>query len=418
MVSATGSGELLFTPRIGSLYGYALLWALLAAVALKWFINREVGRYTVCTGASIVEGLARIPGPRHWAVWVILIPQALVAVAVIAGLAAAAATALALILPGPVWIWTIAAIGAATVLVIWGRYGAIEKPATVLALLVATTVTATAISVLNSPADLAAGLLPTIPPDVDFGEVLPWLGFALSGTAGMMWYSYWLKAKRYGAAGAVSRIDAHAAGDDDRDRLRSWLRQLTMDNSVAVVGTLVITLAFLVLGAELLRPRHQVPEENRIAQVLGELLGGVWGDVGFWAMVGGVLVAFWSTVLSNQDGFTRLFTSGTQVLAAARDAGGRLTNQVFLRRAYLVVLVTALPVVLYLVVGEPVVLLATAGGIEAAQLPMLAAFALYLNRRELPAGLRPSVLALIGTGTACVFFAAFAAVYVSRLLTS
>ena len=42
MVSAAGSGELLFTPRVGSLYGYTLLWALLLAVTFKWFINREI----------------------------------------------------------------------------------------------------------------------------------------------------------------------------------------------------------------------------------------------------------------------------------------------------------------------------------------------------------------------------------------
>src|SRR5688500_11410174 len=86
MVSAAGSGELLFTPRIGALYGYALLWALAAAVALKWFINREIGRYAVCTGESVLRGFATLPGPRNWAVWVILLPQALVAVTAIAGL--------------------------------------------------------------------------------------------------------------------------------------------------------------------------------------------------------------------------------------------------------------------------------------------------------------------------------------------
>ena len=64
MVSAAGSGELLFTPRIGAQYGYALLWALLAAVALKWFINREIGRYAVTTGAPVLEGFATLPGPR------------------------------------------------------------------------------------------------------------------------------------------------------------------------------------------------------------------------------------------------------------------------------------------------------------------------------------------------------------------
>ncbi len=41
MLSAAGSGELLFTPRIAALYGYNFFWALLAAVLLKWFINRE-----------------------------------------------------------------------------------------------------------------------------------------------------------------------------------------------------------------------------------------------------------------------------------------------------------------------------------------------------------------------------------------
>jgi len=40
MLSAAGSGELLFTPRIAALYGYSLLWALLAAVILKWVCDR------------------------------------------------------------------------------------------------------------------------------------------------------------------------------------------------------------------------------------------------------------------------------------------------------------------------------------------------------------------------------------------
>jgi Mn2+/Fe2+ NRAMP family transporter len=94
MVSASGSGELLFTPRVGALYGYALVWALFAAVLLKWVINREVGRYAVCAGVSVLAGFARLPGPRQWALWLILVPQLLVAVASIAGLAGSAATAL------------------------------------------------------------------------------------------------------------------------------------------------------------------------------------------------------------------------------------------------------------------------------------------------------------------------------------
>ena len=59
-----GPGELLFTPRVGALHGYALLRAMLVAVLLKWFINREVGRFAVCTGRTLLQGFADLPGPR------------------------------------------------------------------------------------------------------------------------------------------------------------------------------------------------------------------------------------------------------------------------------------------------------------------------------------------------------------------
>lgn len=414
MVSAIGSGELLFTPRIGSRYGYALLWALLAAVILKWFINREIGRYTVCTGAHILAGLARVPGPRGWAVWLILVPQALVAVSMIAGLAASSATALAVLLPGPVKLWTVAAIGLSFVVALRGRYATVERAATVLALLLAIAATVAAVTVLGSPGEVAAGLVPRLPPQVDVGEVLAWLGFALSGAAGMMWYSYWLCAKRYGVAGVAERVDPGSLSADDRTRLRGWIRQLTLDNSVAVVGSAVILLAFLVLGAQLLRPERLVPEEDRVAHVLGELLGKVWGGVGFWVMVGGVLIAFWSSVLTSQDGYARLFTAGTPLLV--RRATRRWRDHRSLRRTYLIVLLTVVPLALYLATGKPVALLAVAGAIEATQLPILAGVTIFLNRRELPSGLRPTITESIGTVTAAVFFAAFAVVYVVRPL--
>ncbi|WP_242046308.1 MULTISPECIES: Nramp family divalent metal transporter [Calothrix] len=107
MLSAAGSGELLFTPRIAALYGYTLLWALLAAVILKWFINGEVGRFSVCTGTTILEGFKQLPGPKNWAVWLILLPQIVVAISTVAGLAGAAATALILVSGGTVQLWTI-----------------------------------------------------------------------------------------------------------------------------------------------------------------------------------------------------------------------------------------------------------------------------------------------------------------------
>ncbi len=420
MVSAAGSGELLFTPRVGALYGYALVWAMIAAVLLKWFINREIGRFAVCTGATVLDGFKQLPGPTNWAVWLILVPQLIVAVATIAGLAGASATALVLVLPGDVRIWMIGSLVTATALVLWGRYKVVEWTAMALGIALALAAMAAAVSVSPDLTALTSGFMPRVPAQLDYGEILPWLGFMLSGAAGMMWYSYWIQAKGYGAAALSRKSDQpiHPAtlSGEDRIRLRGWVAQMTLDNSIAVAGTLVIAMAFLILGTELLRPKGLVPEENRVAETLGHLLGGVWGPVGFWFMITAVFVGFWDTVLSDQDGFGRLFGDGARTLLQPLGLSARWMNETFLKNFFVVVLLTLLPIALYLIIGEPVALLKLAGVIEAAHIPIVTGLILYLNHRLLPADLRPSRTAFAVTAVAGSFFAVFAGIYVLQLV--
>lgn len=423
MVSAAGSGELLFSPRIGSLYGYSLVWALLAAVACKWFINREVGRYAVCTGTPILEGFKQLPGPRNWALWLIVVPQVVVAISAIAGLASSAATAAVLVLPGPLWLWTLVIVGAAASFVLWGRYGLIEKAATILGLTLAAAAIVTAATVFPNPAAIASGLVPQVPQDVDLREVLPWLGFALSGAAGMMWYSYWLPPKGYGVAGSddgasdATPIDPKQLDEAGRKRLKGWLSQLALDNTVAVVGALVILLSFLILGVELLRPEGIVPREDQVAGVLGDLMGQAWGPFGYWFMIGAVGIAFFSTTLSNQDGWARLLSNGTALIARGLGLRGRWTDEGLLRKVFLIAVLAIIPVAVFLSFGNPVALLQLAGGIEAAHLPVLAGLTIYVNYRSLPADLRASRVTTGLTVLSALFFAAFAGIYLYQLVS-
>lgn len=421
MVSATGSGEMLFTPRVAAFYGYSLLWALLAAIALKWFINREVGRFSVCTGATILEGFKQLPGPKNWALWLILAPQLFVAVSTVAGLAGAAATALVLVLPGGVQLWMILSTVASAALILRGHYRGIEKLATVLGIGLALAALAAAASVFPGAGPIAAGLVPQIPAEIDYAEILPWLGFMLSGAAGLMWYSYWIRAKGYGAA-ELNRsggrlIDPANLSGKERDRLRGWISQMTIDTTAAVLGASLIAIAFLILGAELLKPKGLAPEENRIAEVLGRLLGEVWGPVGFWFMIVSVFVGFWSAAISVQDGFGRLFANGTRLLLGPVLPRSRWLSDRFLHRAYVVVLTTLLPIALYLAVGEPVRLLKMAGAVEAAHIPVVAGLTLYVNHRLLPADLRASRPVFAATVLAGLFFALFAIVYLFKLIS-
>ncbi|MGC1306242.1 MAG: Nramp family divalent metal transporter [Phormidesmis sp.] len=420
MLSSAGSGELLFTPRIASLYGYTLLWALLLAVALKWFINREVGRFAVCTGATMLEGFKELPGPKNWAVWLILVPQLFVAVSTVAGMSGAAATALILLTGGTVQMWMIIIVLVTVSIVLLGQYDKIDKAASYLAILLTVAVLVTAISVLPNLSNLAAGLVPQVPPDVNYTEILPWLGFMLAGAAGLMWYSYWVDARGYGASqiqgkrGEASQnqpIRPKLLDQESRDRLKSWVSVMSFSNTLAVLGSMTIALAFFILGGELLRPEGLVPAESEIANTLGRLLGDIWGTWGYWFMIIAVFVTFCSTTLSVEDGFSRMFADGTNILLRGFGLRGNWIREKYLRRFFLVVLLAALPIGVYLAFGKPVGLLQTAGAIEAAHIPVVTGLTLYLNHRFLPEELKPSKFTFFATATAGVFFAGFALVY-------
>lgn len=417
--SAGGAGEILFPPRVGSLYGYTFIWAMLAAVALKWVINREIGRFAVCTGATLLDGFKNLPGPKNWAVWLIILPQIFVAIGSIAGLAGAAATAIVLLLPGDPRFWMIMVVITTMSILIWGRYGWLEKISTVMASLLISAAIITAITVFPQFNTLASGFVPSLPSDVDYGEILPWLSFMLAGAAGLMWYSYWIPERGYGSAEQAKENDTVVRPADlsnhDRKRLRGWLNQMTIDNTVGIVGGLLNVTAFLILGVELLGPEGLVPAENDVARVLGQLLGDVWGSIGYWFMIIAVLIGFWQTTLTNQDGWSRLFADGTRIVLQRFRVRGRWVNEKFLQKAFVIVLLTGVTSVVYLFVGEPVGLLQIAGAIEAAHIPVVIGLTLFLNHQFLPKELRPSKVTFSAAVMAGLFFAAFAVLYLLQL---
>ncbi|MCM4078896.1 Nramp family divalent metal transporter [Paractinoplanes hotanensis] len=412
-LAALATGELLFTPRVGAQYGYALVWALVAALLLKLFVTREIGRYSVVTGNRLLTGLSELPGPRRWAVWAILVPQLAVGVAAIAGIASAAGSAVALAIPGPVQLWTAVVIAAAAALVLFGRYSGVEWISRVLGLLLALGAVVAAVLVGPDLGEAAAGLVPTVPADLVVADILPWLGFLSNGAAGLMWYSYWIVSKGTGMSGARAAEPPDPTEFDDRQigRLRRWLRTMTLDASLAVVGTGIITVAFLVLGVELLRPEGIVPAESDVARDLTMLFSEVFGSVGFWLMVAGLISAFWTATLTNVDGWKRLYTDGVRQVLPSRLTSRAWAQPEVISRTAVIAWLAVLPFTVFLIFGDPVALLTVAGSIEAVHIPLVAGLTLWLNRRSLPAALRAGRIATTIVTAAIVFFTGFALFY-------
>jgi hypothetical protein len=67
---ALGSGEFVLWPYITLKSGFTLFWACLAAVAMQYFLNLEIMRWTLATGETAMTGIIRLS--RHFA-WIFLL---------------------------------------------------------------------------------------------------------------------------------------------------------------------------------------------------------------------------------------------------------------------------------------------------------------------------------------------------------
>ncbi|CUH37951.1 manganese transport protein MntH [Jannaschia seosinensis] len=426
MLSSVGSGSVLFTPRVGSQYGYELLWVALVVIVFQWVMIREAGRYTVATGRTLLDGFNRLPGPRGWAVWLIFVPQFVAAVVTIAGIAALAGSAMMIAFPGGQTIYATGLILASIVLVISGQYKGIEKVCSILGGLLIATAVISAVIVFPSPGTLAQGVVPGVPEEFDVYFVLPWVGFILAGAAGIMWFSYWVAERGYGGAvtsEAEGQNGERLSLEDRKARIAAWDRLMARAAGLGVACGATIIVSFLILGAEVLGPEDIVPEGIQVAEDLARLLGDVWGAVGRWILLGGIMIALAGTVLADQDGWGRTFADATMLLwpAERRPANGGwvagiLGDRERLKNAYALIATAILPLILFFIVQRPVDILSVAGIVAAAHTPVIVFLTLYLNRRTLPADLRPSRTVFVLAICAGLFFAAFAVVYFADLL--
>ncbi len=85
-----GSGEVILTTRVGAILGTGVAWAIVIGIFLKFWIGLGGARYTVSTGEAMIDMFDRIPGPKHWVVWIVLSVQLISATIAIGSIASAA----------------------------------------------------------------------------------------------------------------------------------------------------------------------------------------------------------------------------------------------------------------------------------------------------------------------------------------
>jgi len=326
-----GSGEVILATRTGAILGTGVLWTIVLGIFLKYWIGMSGARYTVCTGEGMIDMFDRIPGPAHWAVWIVLVIQFVSAAFSIGSLATAAGIFVNSIIPIGAslcgWIVTFVAVG-----IVWsGIFSVLKIVMSILVLIIVLGVIYVAARVFPGFIEFLQGLWPQVPQiprwAIETGgasanpwkEILPLIGWGAGGFASQVWYTYWVLGAGYGAtaergygkAADVPALQRMTGGT--AEKIKGWCRMLYVDATLAMVIGIVVTGAFLIAGAGVLRPAKIAPQGAQVAIELSNLFSTRWGAAGgFLFMLAGA-AALISTQIGQLAGWPRLLADSCRI---------------------------------------------------------------------------------------------------------
>jgi manganese transport protein len=408
--SIVGSGELIATTTLGAQVGFAALWIILVSCAIKPVVQGELGRYTIATGHTGLEGFNRVPGPRFgvsWLVWAWAI-TVLLTMLQVGGMYGGVAQVLHLLVPSvSVNAWVAVCLVITIAVLAGGGYTRIEKLALVkVGFFSLLTVCAAAVLLLRpgaiTAADLAGGLSFHLPA-AGLATAIAVFGITGVGATELVQYPYWCVEKGY--AKCVGRRDGSAAWVQ---RARGWIRVMHLDITCSLIIYTLATVAFYLLGAGILNRSGLVPAQRDTIQVLSRLYTQSLGEWALWLFYAGAVITLYGTIFASTAAHSRLFADAVRVggLFARDDVAARRRW----RNIFLIVL-ALIPPICYWFIESPVQMVLAGGIAQAAMLPLIGIAAVYLRHKHVPEDIQPAAGTTVMLWIATAVMAGFALYY-------
>jgi Mn2+/Fe2+ NRAMP family transporter len=425
-----GTGEVLLATRAGAVLGTAILWAVVLGILLKYWIGMAGARYTACTGEGMVDLFARVPGPKNWAVWIVLVVQLFAGALSIGAVATAAGAFLNRLfpaLPGDVAGGIVA--GFAFVVAWTGAFDLLKGLMSFFVLVIVAGALYAAFHVFPGFVPLLQSLafqLPEVPSwataqgvqSNPWREIMPLLGWGAGGFASQVWYTYWVLGAGYGAAAGrgygqpadretLSRMSSEAA-----EKVRGWCRVVYVDATIALVIGIVVTSAFVLSGAGVLRPLQLVPKGEGIEMAgnIAAIFSSQWGALGGTLFLLAAVAALVGTLLGQLAGWPRLLADAFRLAIPAVHRRFAWKAQF---RFFLVLFFCSNMVIVYVMQKNPIGIVRTAAVADGILLTALQALwvglGLYvvlprLLSKEAWAVLRPSPVFALGLAAGAAVF--------------
>jgi Mn2+/Fe2+ NRAMP family transporter len=331
--AAVGVSHLVQSTRAGAEAGLALVGVILLALVLKYPFFSFGPLYAAATGKSLVEGYLRI---GRWALWLYLaitIATALIVQAAVV-LFASFLVRFALGVDWPVPVVGGLLCAASALILRVGRFRLLDLAVKGIMLVLAVSTLGAAALALPALDWGTLRLSPTAGGEalVSFAFLLALAGWMPSAIDIAVWSSLWTLAK------------------DRTAGVRATVRAARLDFLIGYIGTGVLALAFVVLGAALMHGSGETfsPQGAVFATQLVGLYAQTLGEWTRPVVTVAVLTTMLSTVLTVVDGFPRALARSFAILtlgesATLDDEGtGRVYWTALLILAVLTVLVFAL----------------------------------------------------------------------------
>jgi len=408
--SIVGSGEVIATTTLGAQVGFAALWIVLVSCAIKPVVQGELGRYTIVTGQTGLEGFNRVPGPRLGASWLVWAWALMVTLTLlqVGGMYGGVGQVLHMLWPAlSVNVWVGVCLAVTLAVLLGGGYERIERFALVkVALFTLLTVCAAAVLLRRPGAvpmhDLTSGLSLQLPP-AGLATAMAVFGITGVGATELVMYPYWCIEKGYARfVGPRDPSPAWAA------RARGWIRVMHVDIVCSLVIYTMATVAFYLLGAGVLHRMGVVPADRDTVKVLSQIYTQTLGGWALWVFYVGVVVTLYGTIFAATAAHSRVFADAVRILGlyAREDAASRRRW-----RNRFVVVLAGIPVLLYWLIESPVRMVIAGGVTQALMLPLIGLAVIYLRHTQLPPEIRPSLATTVMLWVSTAVMFGFAAYY-------
>ena len=279
-----GSGEVLFSSRSGSLFGYHILWVIVVVSFMKWVLSYSCMRHMILTGAHPFQRWSQIPGPRGW------LPLFMIVIATVcypiwyAFLSGVFGTMCQWIfgadtIPGnyDVQIWASIFIMVSIVITFLGNYSILEKvQMTMIATMLGFMFTSlfylrpdwgevffgTVVPTPLSYPEWAFRVSPILKDRTPWVEIMMFCSAIGGASFDYLAYASFLRDKKWGRShlGIAKEEDLAEAANQKDHPSRLWVRAAFIDSAVSFIVVAALSTCFAILGTLVLRPQELLPQ--------------------------------------------------------------------------------------------------------------------------------------------------------------